>query len=506
MIVEFTGNPGWYAVQALPLLQNPDNENAISWAVAYYANTLTGYLAKTNAEITSRFDADTLSARTSMAIRQLQELQDAEGAWSWYKGMDGSRYITTQVMELLTRLQQLTGQPLVEKESNGMYEKALAYLANKAKEEYTRMKKWEKEGMKNLCPSEQVLHYLYICALNGNQKADKEVNRYFIDKLVQLDKIGMLTIYGKVCASIILQDAGYEAKAKAYLQSVMEYSVYTDEMGRYFDTPRAEYSWYSYKIPTQVAVIEAIHRIANEEKTIEELKRWLLQQKRTQDWDTPIATADAVYALLNVGENVLTNTGECQIVLGKEKIRVTKNDTLAYVHQEIKGDILDIRKVTVKKESKGIGWGAVYAEYWEDMDKIGVQGNALSIRKEVYKDGKPLGNTDVLKVGDKLTIRLTIKADRDMDFIEVKDERAACMEPVDVISGYHWMNGLGYYQRTKDSSTSFYMDQLRKGTYTLSYEVYVNMAGTYQEGAATIQSVYAPEFGGHVGGGKVQVE
>ena len=236
------------------------------------------------------------------------------------------------------------------------------------------------------------------------------------------------------------------------------------------------------------------------------MKRWILQQKRTQDWDTPIATSDAVYALLNVGENVLTNTGECQIVLGKEKIRVTKNDTLAYVHQEIKGDVLDIRKVTIKKESKGIGWGAVYAEYREDMDKIGVQGNALSIRKEVYKDGKPLGNTDVLKVGDKLTIRLTIKADRDMDFIEVKDERAACMEPVDVLSGYHWMNGLGYYQRTKDSSTSFYMDQLRKGTYTLSYEVYVNMAGTYQEGAATIQSVYAPEFGGHVGGSKVQVE
>ena len=506
MIVEFTGNPGWYAVQALPLLQNPDNENAISWAVAYYANTLSGYLAKTNAEITSRFDADTLSARTSMAIRQLQELQDAEGAWSWYKGMSGSRYVTTQVMELLTRLQQLTGQPLVEKESNGMYEKALAYLTRKAKEEYTRMKKWEKEGMKNLCPSEQVLHYLYICALNGNQKADKEVNRYFIDKLVQLDKIGMLTIYGKSCASIILQDAGYEAKAKAYLQSVMEYSVYTDEMGRYFDTPRAEYSWYSYKIPTQVAVIEAIHRIANEEKTIEELKRWLLQQKRTQDWDTPIATADAVYALLNVGENVLTNTGECQIVLGKEKIRVTKNDTLAYVHQEIKGDVLDIRKVTVKKESKGIGWGAIYAEYWEDMDKIGVQGNALNIRKDVYKDGKPLGDTDVLKVGDKLTIHLTIKADRDMDFIEVKDERAACMEPVDVLSGYRWKDGLGYFQRTKDSSTSFYMDQLRKGTYTLSYEVYVNMAGTYQEGAATIQSVYAPEFSGYVGGNRICVE
>ena len=316
----------------------------------------------------------------------------------------------------------------------------------------------------------------------------------------------MLTIYGKAQGAIVLQMAGKEKKAKEFLQSVMEYSVYTDELGRYFDTPRAEYSWRSYKIPTQVAAIEAIHRVANEGKTVEEMKRWLLQQKRVQDWDTPIATTDAVYALLNIGENVLTNTGECELSLGKTDIRLTRNDTLAYVKQTVDGKVTDIKEVTVKKLSPGMGWGAVYAEYQEDMDKIGSQGNALNIHKEVYKDGKSLDNSSQLKVGDKLTVRLTVKADRDMDFIEVKDERAACMEPVDVLSGYRWKDGIGYYLRTKDSFTSFYVDKMRKGTYVLQYDVYVNLSGTYQSGAATVCSVYAPEFNGHEGGISMYVQ
>ena len=395
---------------------------------------------------------------------------------------------------------------MTDEEVKNVYDRALAYLAKKAKEEHEEMKKWEKEGNKHLFPSEQALHYLYICALNDNQSADKKVNDYFIDKLVQLDGKGKLSIYGKACSAIILQQAGKKQKAKEFLQSVMEYSVYTDEMGRYFDTPRAEYSWRSYKIPTQVAVMEAVHRVANEEKTMEEMKRWLLQQKRVQDWETPIATTDAVYALLNMGESVWTNTGKCRIDLGKTTLYVEENDTLATMKRHIEDGIMNIREVTVEKFSPGMGWGAVYAEYQEDMDKIGAQGNALSVRKEIYKGGKPLVDKEPLKVGDKLTVRLTVKADRDMDFIEVKDERAACLEPVDVLSGYRWTDGIGYYQRTKDSSTSFFMDRMRKGTYVLQYDVYVNLAGSYQGGAATIQSVYAPEFGGHEGGRALYVE
>ena len=507
MTVEFTGNPGWYAVQALSELQEPDNEDAISWSASYYANKLISYLAETNPEIAHRFNADTLGVRSSRALRQLKELQDEEGAWSWYKGMKGSRYMTTQVMELLARLQMLTGKPLEEAEAMKLYTNGMAYLAKEAEKEYDLLKKLDKEGKKPLLPSEQVLHYLYIYALNGTGKSDEaKVNRYFIDRLVKLENAGALTIYGKACSAVILQLVGEENKAKEVLQSLMEYSVYTDEMGRYFDTPRAEYSWKSYRIPTQVAAIEAISRIAKEEKTVEELKRWLLQQKRTQDWESPVATTDAVYALLNTGESVLDNNGACQIKLGKVTVSLEESDTLAYVKQRVEGKVMNIREVTIKKTSDGLGWGAVYAAYEEDMKRIGTQGNALSVRKQIYKDGKPVEEGAPLRIGDKLTVRLTIKTDRDMDFVEVKDERAACMEPVDVLSGYRWADGLGYFQRTKDSSTSFYMDQLRKGTYEIQYDVYVNLAGNYQEGAVTVRSVYAPEFSGHAGGRVLKVE
>jgi len=507
MTVEFTGNPGWYAVQALSALQEPDNEDVISWSASYYANKLISYLAETNPEIAHRFNADTLGVRSSRALRQLKELQDEEGAWSWYKGMKGSRYMTTQVMELLARLQMLTGKPLEEAEAMKLYTNGMAYLAKEAEKEYDILKKLDKEGKKRLIPSEQVLHYLYICALDGTEKGDEaKVNRYFIDRLVKLENAGALTIYGKACSAVILQLAGEENKAKEVLQSLMEYSVYTDEMGRYFDTPRAEYSWKSYRIPTQVAAIEAISRIAKEEKTIEELKRWLLQQKRTQDWESPVATTDAAYALLNTGESVLDNNGACQIKLGKVTVSLEESDTLAYVKQRVEGKVMNIREVTIKKTSDGLGWGAVYAAYEEDMNRIGTQGNALSVRKQIYKDGKPVEQGVPLRIGDKLTVRLTIKTDRDMDFVEVKDERAACMEPVDVLSGYRWADGLGYFQRTKDSSTSFYMDQLRKGTYEIQYDVYVNLAGNYQEGSVTVRSVYAPEFSGHAGGRVLKVE
>ena len=279
----------------------------------------------------------------------------------------------------------------------------------------------------------------------------------------------------------------------------------TEEMGRYFDTPKAEYSWFSYRIPTQVAAIEAVKCIANEEKTQEEMKRWLLKQKQAQAWDTPIATADAVYALLMTGEDGLQQTGTAEIKVGKQVIR-TPDDALGYVRQEVTGNVLNIRKVTVEKESAGIGWGAVYAEFLEDMDQVTAQGHALQISRTLYREGKPLPVGTTLKVGDKLTVRLTLKADRDMDFVQVKDNRAAFMEPVDALSGYCWNRTLASYRENKDASTSFFIERLRKGTHELEYEVYVTSSGKYTQGIPTVQSVYAPEFVGHGESGKWIIE
>lgn len=555
LTVEFTAHPAWYAVQALPVVAHPQNEDALSWATAYYAHSLAAYIVKENprikqvfdswkaqggtketfmsnlqknqelknillaetpwlAEATNEaeqkqriatlFDLNTMNSQLAVSVEKLGELQNADGAWSWYKGMQGSRYVTTQVMEMLVRLNALTHQD-ADSRMQPMIQKGFEYLGKQAAEEYKSMKEAEKKGAVGIRPSEQVLRYLYICALDGKAPVDEKVNRYFIDKLSGEGK--ELTIYGKALGAIILQQAGKVAEARLFMQSLMEYSVVTDEMGRYFDTPKARYSWFSYKIPTEVAAMEAIQRITKDTKAIDEMKRWLLKQKQTQTWETPIATADAVYAFMATGaSDLLANTGGVEITLGKEVIRTPADDAIGYIKKTVSGDVMNIKKVRVDKEGTGMGWGAVYAQYLESMDQIGEQGNGLSVSRQLYKGNEALNESAPLKVGDKITVRLTVKADRDMDFVQIKDDRAACMEPLQAVSGFRWGNGLGYYQATKDASTQFFIDQMRKGTYVIEYQVYVNRTGEYQTGIATVQSAYAPEFGGHTGGYRVMVE
>ena len=555
LTVEFTAHPAWYVVQALPVVANPQNEDALSWATAYYAHSLAAYIVKENPRIkqvfdswkaqggtketfmsnlqknqelknillaetpwlteatneaeqkqriATLFDLNTMNSQLAVSVEKLGELQNADGAWSWYKGMQGSRYVTTQVMEMLVRLNALTHQD-ADSRMQPMIQKGFEYLGKQAAEEYKSMKEAEKKGAVGIRPSEQVLRYLYICALDGKAPVDEKVNRYFIDKLSGEGK--ELTIYGKALGAIILQQAGKVAEARLFMQSLMEYSVVTDEMGRYFDTPKARYSWFSYKIPTEVAAMEAIQRITKDTKAIDEMKRWLLKQKQTQTWETPIATADAVYALMATGaSDLLANTGGVEITLGKEVIRTPADNAIGYIKKTVSGDVMNIKKVSVDKEGTGMGWGAVYAQYLESMDQIGEQGNGLSVSRQLYKGDEALNESAPLKVGDRITVRLTVKADRDMDFVQIKDDRAACMEPLQAVSGFRWGNGLGYYQATKDASTQFFIDQMRKGTYVIEYQVYVNRTGEYQAGIATVQSAYAPEFGGHTRGYRVMVE
>lgn len=485
LTVEFTAHPAWYVVQALPVVANPQNEDALSWATAYYAHSLAAFIVKENPRIkqvfdswkaqggtketfmsnlqknqelknillaetpwlteatneaeqkqriATLFDLNTMNSQLAVSVEKLGELQNADGAWSWYKGMQGSRYVTTQVMEMLVRLNALTHQD-ADSRMQPMIQKGFEYLGKQAAEEYKSMKEAEKKGAVGLRPSEQVLRYLYICALDGKAPVDEKVNRYFIDKLSGEGK--ELTIYGKALGAIILQQAGKVAEARLFMQSLMEYSVVTDEMGRYFDTPKARYSWFSYKIPTEVAAMEAIQRITKDTKAIDEMKRWLLKQKQTQTWETPIATADAVYALMATGaSDLLANTGGVEITLGKEVIRTPADNAIGYIKKTVSGDVMNIKKVSVDKEGTGMGWGAVYAQYLESMDQIGEQGNGLSVSRQLYKGDEALNESAPLKVGDRITVRLTVKADRDMDFVQIKDDRAACMEPLQAVSGF----------------------------------------------------------------------
>ena len=553
LTVEMTGNPTWYAVQALPALSNPSAEDALSWSVAHYANTLASYIVQSNPRIrqvveswqkqdeageTFRsqlqkneelkevlleetpwlmeakdeeeqrrrlavlFDVAQMKNRLAESASRLGNLQMANGEWAWFSGMSGSRFVTTQVVQMLARLQAMTGQ-WNDKSIRNMYVRGMKYLAKELAREVEEMKAAEKRGVKGLLPSEDALRYLYICSLDAKADPDKSVTDYLINRLEKMT--WDLTTYGKAKCALILHRFGKEEAARMFMQSLMEYSVVNEEMGRYFDTRFAEYSWLSYKIPVQVAAIEAVHRLDGDEQKMNELKRWLLKQKQTQSWETPLATSDAIYALLCTGTDMLSEGNRVSVTLNDVVVR-TPDDALGYVKQTLDKDVTKMTEAVVRNEGKGIAWGAVYAQFLEHLDKVSGHGNALKVNRTLYKDGEPLPEGEPLQVGDKITIRLTVTSDRDMDFVRVKDERASCMEPVDVVSGYRWGNRIGYYQETKDASTSFFFDCMRKGTYKLEYEVYITSPGQYTQGIATAQSVYAPEFAGHGSGGILVVK
>ena len=553
MLIEVTGNPAWYAVQALPVLANPENENVYAWAAAYYANTLAAYIAQTNPRIRqvieswqvrqdkevlqsplqkneelkdllleetpwllegmneteqrqrlmTLFDENIRNDRLRSCVDKLKSLQNTNGAWSWYKGMSGNRYMTTQVVELLARLQFMTGAVLKDKEMTTVYQQAFNYLKEQVRQEYNERNKADKSVNKPQVLSGQLLRYLYICSLDKSLSPEKEVNDYFIRLLEGMSS--RLTIYEKALAVVILEKSGRTKNADEFMQSIMEYSVVTKELGRFFDTPKASYSWFSYKIPTEVAALEAVSSLTKDEKVIEQMKRWLLKQKQVQQWETPIATVDAVYALLCTGQQELEQETDVQFILRKDTIKVLPTDALGYLKKSIEGKVTNIPDVVVKKESDGMVWGTVYAQFLEEMSAVQSQSRSLSVSRTLLKEGNQVAGTS-LQVGDKVTVRLTISTDRDMDFVQLKDERASCMEPVDVLSNYRWEKGIGYYQVTKDASTSFFFDRLRKGTYEIEYDVYITSSGEYQQGVASIQSVYAPEFVGHSSAGKLKVK
>lgn len=570
LTVEFTGNPAWYAVQALPSLSNPANDNAISWASAYYANKIASYLVNSNPRIKAVFDLWRMQGGTKgtlwsnlqknqdlknilldespwlteatneaeqkqriavlfdlnrqqseneIAIDKLQSLQQESGAWPWYKGMGDSRYITQYVVEALARMQILTGEALGGN-ALSMYDKAFAYLNGEALEEYKSMQQAEKKGEEDLLPSELTIHYLYICALTGAKLPDANwrANIYFIDKLS--GSIREQTIYGKALSAIILNEAGKTDVARDFVASLLEYAVKTKDMGMYYDTDKAVYSYSAYRIPTQVAVIEAMEQVGKNMEAVEQLKIWLLMQKRTQAWDSPLATVNAVYALLNRGTNLLGNGGDTRLVLGNKvwetsSIAKTTVPGLGYIKETLIGKEITpaMKTITVEKRDAGVTWGAVYAQYLEDLDKVTKQGGPLSVDKQLFVEkivnGRPeltlLSDKTVLQVGDKVIIRLVIRTDRDMDFVQLKDERAACLEPVTSLSGYRWQNGLGYYAAVKDASSEFFMEQLRKGTYVLDSTYYIARDGEYVTGIATIQSAYAPEYSAHTGAEHIKV-
>lgn len=492
--IEYTNNPSWLMVKALPAISNPDEENAISLMSAIYANTITTHIQKTlSLDNHSQKNLSQESIRLQNQVEKLKKLQNPNGSFSWWKGMKGSRYMTTSVAEMMVRLNAIAG---VQKSTAKMLTSAIDYLSWQTAQEVREMKKQEEKKQK-VSPSEQALHYLYILSMDGrkmkqNLEADKA---YLLEKMSKMT--GDFSIYGKARAAVVLarngqQNAAYREKAGEYLQSVNEYAVYREEMGRYYDTRKALYSWRNYKIPTQVSVIEALQMLKpNDKQTIEELQRWLLMSKRTQVWDTPVNTVDAVYAFMKGNESNWSRKAENAVLKLDGKLLPMPQDstTLGYVKTEKTGKA---SKLSIDKKSDYTSWGAVYAEFKQPISEIGSMESGIKVRRVIVpaeSEGKGKA-----QVGEKVKVTLIITADRDYDFVQITDKRAACLEPVNQKSGYQW--GIGCYVSPRDHATNFYFDRLSKGKHIVEMEYYVDRKGDYQSGTCTAECTYSPEFGG----------
>ena len=561
LTVEFTGNPAWYAIQALPSLSLPENNNAISWATAYYANTLASYIMNSQPRIKAVFDSwklqggtkDTflsnlqknqevknillsespwvLEAQTEeqqkeriatlfdlnnirsnniAALTRLQELQNSSGAWSWYKGMTGSRYVTTYIAELNARLAMMTGeQP--SGTALALQKNAFTYLHQEALKEYREILKAQKDGVKFTGVSGSILQYLYLIALSGEQvpASNKAAYTYYLSKIGEM--LPTASMDTKAIAAIILDKAGRKKEAQEFIASLKEHLTKTDEQGMFFAFNENPYTWGGMKMQAHVDVMEALELTGGNNDTVEEMKLWLLKQKQTQQWNSPVATADAVYALLMKGVNLLDNQGDVRIVIANEVLEtVSPSKTtvpgLGYIKRSFtQKNVVDARKIEVEKRNPGIAWGAVYAEYESPIKDVRQQGGELNVQKQLYVERmvnnapqlQPITEKTVLQVGDKVVSRLSIRADRAMDFVQLKDQRGACFEPIGSVSGYNWSNGIGYYVDIKDASTNFFFDHLGKGVYVLEHSYRISRAGTYETGLATMQCAYAPEYASH---------
>lgn len=487
--IEYTNNPSWLMVKALPAISNPDEEDAISLMSAIYANTITNHVQKH----LSLENLTQESIRLQNQVEKLKKLQNPNGSFSWWKGMKGSRYMTTSVAEMMVRLNAIAG---VQKSTARMLTSAIDYLSWQTAQEVREMKKQEEKKQK-VSPSEQALHYLYILSMDGRKmKQNLEQDKaYLLDKMSKMT--GDFSIYGKARAAVVLarnsqQNAAYREKAGEYLQSVNEYAVYREEMGRYYDTRKALYSWRNYKIPTQVSVIEAMQMLKpNDKQTIEELQRWLLMSKRTQVWDTPVNTVDAVYAFMKGNENNWSRKAENAVLKLDGKLLPMPQDstTLGYVKTERPGKA---SKLSIDKKSDYTSWGAVYAEFKQPISEIGSMESGIKVRRVIVPaESESKGNA---QVGEKVKVTLIITADRDYDFVQITDKRAACLEPVNQLSGYQW--GIGCYVSPRDHATNFYFDRLSKGKHIVEMEYYVDRKGDYQSGTCIAECTYSPEFGG----------
>ncbi|MBQ0785969.1 MAG: alpha-2-macroglobulin, partial [Oceanihabitans sp.] len=572
LALEMTSNPAWYAVQALPyLMEYPYDCNEQTFS-RYYANALASHIVNNNPRIQEvfnqwkntdallsnleknqelkslliqetpwlrdaqseteqkkrialLFDLNKMNNELEAAKRKLEQNQMQNGAWSWFAGGRENRYITQHIITGFGHLSKLNV-PLsaVEESQKPMIEKAIHYLDAAFIKEYKDIKKYNAAvDLSKDHLSYTQLHYLYMRSFFPEIKKSKEVQDITAYYQTQIEKYWLSrNLYAKGMMALISERSDDTKTAKAILKSLKENSITSEELGMYWKENTNSWYWYQAPIETQALLIEAFVEIGNDTETIDNLKIWLLKNKQTNRWKTTKATTEAVYALLLQGSDWLSVTDMVDIVIGNEEIDPKKLEDVqveagtGYFKTSWKGEEItpEMAEVKITKKGKGIAWGSLYWQYFEDLDKITTAETPLQLKKKLFlKQNTDLGEalTEVtidtkLQVGDLVRVRIELRSDRAMEFVHMKDMRAAGLEPVNVLSQYKWQDGLGYYESTKDAATNFFFDYLPKGVFVFEYDLRVNNSGYMSNGITTIQSMYAPEFSSHSEGVKITVE
>ncbi len=580
LTVEYSSNPAWYAVQALPYLMEYPYECAEQTFNRYYANTLASSISNStpklkavfekwkttdtaallsnlqkNEELKSAllqetpwvldaqnekqqkkniallFDMLKMAAEKTKAINKLKEMQSPNGGFVWFTGGPDDRYITQYIITGIGHLLKLKAVNNDDKEIMAMAAKALPYLDKKIKEDYDWLVKNKiKLSQDNL--GNIAIQYLYMRSFFPDTKiaatSQTAVNYY----TGQAKKYWLQNSkYEQAMIALALFRGNDAVTPRAIIKSLKENAIVKEETGMYWkEWTNGGYYWYQAPIESQAMMVEAFSDLDKNNTTVDDLKTWLLKQKQTQNWKTTRATAEACYALLLNGSNWLAEEKDVTIQLGNTFIKSNDNAAEAgtgYFKQRIEGKNVkpEMGNINVnisspvstsspKPLNASTSWGAVYWQYFEDLDKITAAETPLKLKKQLFvernSDKGPvleaLADGATLKVGDKIKVRIELKADRDMEYIHMKDLRAACMEPVNVLSGYQWQGGLGYYQSTRDASTSFFFNWLPRGTYVFEYSLFVTHTGDFSNGITSIQCMYAPEFTSHSEGIRVSVE
>ncbi|MDW8019397.1 MAG: alpha-2-macroglobulin family protein [Chloroherpetonaceae bacterium] len=585
LTLEFTSNPAWYAVQALPYLMEFPYECAEQLFSRYYANSIASFVANSspkirqvfeqwkNAEpsallsnlekneelkqalleetpwvldgkseserkrrIALLFELNLLAQQLKQTEQKLVAMQLPSGGFPWFSGMSESRWVTQHIVAGVGHLDKL-----------GIYKRpksvqlisalpaSLGTAMNRAieylDEEMTREYEWI---MKHAQKPEDdhlsylAIHYLYARSyfpdipIDGGERQLKaldywkrQAEKYWTTRHVMLK--GMLAL-------AFHRFGAPEAKAlsKKIMHSIKEYALTSDELGMYWKENTGGYYWHQAPIETQALLIECFDEILDDRASIEAMKTWLLKHKQTHNWRTTKATAEACYALLLRGADLLASDKLAEITLGSLALNPkampdvkmeagTGYFKTAWTKEAVKPEY---GKVTVKNPNDVVAWGALYWQYFERMDNITAAETPLKLRKQLFIErstdkGKvlePITEKTPIKVGDVVKVRLELRVDRDMEFLHLKDMRAAGFEPLNVISGYKFQDGLGYYESTRDVATHFFMDYVRKGVYVFEYALRATHRGKFQNGVASIQSMYAPEFSSHSEGIIVEIK